>query len=134
LVTKASAHATKRVLHGGGGAQASQSDVTALSALLRGKHVLVVGDQKQVSPTAAFVSESRIRDLKQSLLASRHPYVEQLLPGRSIFDLAQTCFADARVALSQHFRCVPQCIAFSNEQVRIISIVIGKPGRPRSGR
>ena len=30
--------------------------------------------------------------------------------------LAQTCFADARVALSQHFRCVPQCIAFSNEQ------------------
>lgn len=96
--------------------EASQSDVTALSALLRGKHVLVVGDQKQVSPTAAFISEAVIRDLKRSLLASRHPYVEQLLPGRSIFDLAQTCYADARVALSQHFRCVPGCIAFSNEQ------------------
>ena len=96
--------------------EASQSDVTALSALLRGKHVLVVGDQKQVSPTASFIAESRIRELKQSLLASHHPYVEQLLPGRSIFDLAQTCFADARVALTQHFRCVPQCIAFSNEQ------------------
>ena len=46
---------------------------------------------------------------------SRHPFIEQLLPGRSIFDLAQTCFADARVALSQHFRCVPRCIALSNE-------------------
>ena len=96
--------------------EASQSDITALGALLRGKRVLVVGDQKQVSPTAAFISESRVRELKSSLLKSHHPYVEQLLPGRSIFDLAQTCFADARVSLSQHFRCVPACIAFSNEQ------------------
>ena len=54
------------------------------------RHVLVVGDQKQVCPVAVGVSENMIRDLKSSLLASRHPYVEQLLPGRSIFDLAQT--------------------------------------------
>ena len=137
--------------------EASQSDLTALPALLRGKRILVVGDQKQVSPTAAFVSEATIGKLKvrwhvrrgvgrnacsplpwclcaslplafapppprspprQARLfaaPSRHPFIEQLLPGRSIFDLAQTCFADARVALSQHFRCVPQCIALSNE-------------------
>ena len=38
------------------------------------------------------------------------------MPGRSVFDLAQTCFADARVALQQHFRCVPACIAFSNRE------------------
>lgn len=68
----------------------------------------------QVSPTAAFVSEARISELKAGLLSSRHPYVEQLLPGRSIFDLANTCYANARVALKQHFRCVPACIAFSN--------------------
>ena len=53
------------------------------------RHVLVVGDQKQVSPLAVGVSEGMVRDLKSSLLASRHPYIEQLLPGRSIFDLAQ---------------------------------------------
>ncbi|KAH8062656.1 hypothetical protein JL722_3583 [Aureococcus anophagefferens] len=96
--------------------EASQSDVAALPALLRGARVLVVGDQKQVSPTSAFVSEAAVRDLKRSLLASGHPFVEQVLPGRSVFDLAQTCFADARCALSHHFRCVPQCIAFSNAQ------------------
>lgn len=96
--------------------EASQSDITALPALLRGAQVLVVGDGKQVSPSAAFVSEGRIADLKAGLLTSRHPYVEQLLPGRSIFDLAQTCYADARVALRQHFRCVPGCIAFSNSR------------------
>eukprot|EP00966_Prymnesium_polylepis_P292461 6754099-Prymnesium_polylepis.2 len=46
-----------------------------------GKQVLIVGDGKQVSPSCAFVSEARISSLKASLL-SRHPYVEQLLPGR----------------------------------------------------
>ena len=37
--------------------EASQSDIGALPALLRGAQVLVVGDGKQVSPTTAFVSE-----------------------------------------------------------------------------
>jgi hypothetical protein len=40
----------------------------------------------------------------------------QVLPGMSIFDLSQTCFGGARVYLSAHFRCVPTCIAFSNER------------------
>ena len=95
--------------------EASQSDISALPALLRGAQVLVVGDGKQVSPTTAFVAESRIRQLQQGLLR-RHPYPDQLLPGRSLFDLVQTCYGDARVSLTEHFRCVPACIAFSNER------------------
>jgi len=35
--------------------EASQSDISALTALLRAKKVLIVGDDKQVSPTAAFI-------------------------------------------------------------------------------
>ncbi|KAJ8610159.1 hypothetical protein CTAYLR_008727 [Chrysophaeum taylorii] len=93
--------------------EASQSDACALPVLARGREVLVVGDHKQVSPTASFVAEKDIFDLRARL---RHPYKEQLLPGRSIFDLAHVCFADARVSLTQHFRCVPPCIAFSNDQ------------------
>lgn len=31
------------------------------------------------------------------MLRGRHPYVEQVLPGRSIFDLAQACGRDATV-------------------------------------
>lgn len=95
--------------------EASQSDITALPVIMRGAKLLVVGDHKQVSPTGAFISEAKIRELKARLFASRHPYVEQLLPGRSIFDLAQTCFADCRTSLLQHYRCVPACIALSNE-------------------
>jgi len=53
--------------------EASQSDVTALTALLRGARVLVVGDHKQVSPTAAFIKEDQIVELKARLFASRHP-------------------------------------------------------------
>ena len=39
--------------------EASQSDIGAMTALLRAKKVLVVGDDKQVSPTAAFIEEQK---------------------------------------------------------------------------
>ena len=86
--------------------EASQSDITALPALLRGKEVLVVGDGKQVSPSSAFIKEEQIKELKMTLV-KKHPYPDQLLPGMSIFDLAQTCFGGARLYLSEHFRCQP---------------------------
>ena len=51
--------------------EASQSDIGALPALLRGKKVLIVGDDKQVSPTGAFVEdELNPDDLKAA--AIRH--------------------------------------------------------------
>ncbi len=39
--------------------EASQSDITELPALLRGKKILVVGDDRQVSPTAPFVTQEK---------------------------------------------------------------------------
>ncbi|KAH8095962.1 hypothetical protein JL720_3299 [Aureococcus anophagefferens] len=94
--------------------EASQSDVAALPALLR--RACSSSATRSRCRRRRLCSEAAVRDLKRSLLASGHPFVEQVLPGRSVFDLAQTCFADARCALSHHFRCVPQCIAFSNAQ------------------
>ena len=44
--------------------EASQSDISALPALLRGLKVLIVGDDKQVSPTAAFIEEQKLRALR----------------------------------------------------------------------
>jgi hypothetical protein len=38
--------------------EASQSDITALPAILRGKKVLIVGDDKQVSPTPVGIEKS----------------------------------------------------------------------------
>lgn len=110
--------------------EASQSDASALLALLRGRRLLVVGDHKQVSPTAAFTAEADIAELRERLASTRHRFREQLLPGRSIFDLANTCFADARVALVHHFRLIQSprvlCLCLQrNEATMIRAMNIG---------
>ncbi len=95
--------------------EASQSDIWALPALLRGKKVLVVGDHKQVSPSAVGMQEQRIVDLFQRFLADR-PHASQMRPDRSIYDLAQVVFAGNSVMLKEHFRCVPPIIEFSKRE------------------
>ena len=53
--------------------EASQSDLWALPAILRGKKILIVGDDKQVSPDAGFIASQRIQELKDRFLADQ-PY------------------------------------------------------------
>ena len=94
--------------------EASQSDVTALPGILRGKQWFIVGDGKQVSPTEAFVSEEYIDNLRAAVPES--PFEESLLPGCSFFDLCSQAFPQGRAVLREHFRCAPEIIAFSNTQ------------------
>ena len=96
--------------------EASQSDVLALPVLLRAKQMLVVGDERQVSPTEGFVSEDRIAELSALVPTSVSPFQGEMLPGRSIFDLASVMFPKHRVVLTEHFRCAPQIISYSNAQ------------------
>lgn len=93
--------------------EASQSDLWALPALLRGKKVLVVGDDKQVSPDAGFVASTRIQELKDRFLSDQ-PYAAMLTPEKSLYDIASTVYAANKVMLREHFRCVPAIIAYSN--------------------
>ena len=93
--------------------EASQSDITALPSMLRGKQWLVVGDGKQVSPTESFTAESQIESLRASLPDS--PFRECFLPGHSFFDLCSQAFPVGRVVLSEHFRCAPEIIMYSNQ-------------------
>ena len=92
--------------------EASQSDITALPALLRGKKLLIVGDDKQVSPTAPFVEEKKLLQLRHNFLMDQ-PHQSLLLPGSSLFDLANAIFPGSRVMLQEHFRCVEPIIRFS---------------------
>ena len=92
--------------------EASQSDISALPAILRAKKLLIVGDDKQVSPTAAFVAEEKILQLKHNFLRGQ-PFAELLLPGVSIYDLANAVFPSQRIMLTEHFRCVEPIIRFS---------------------
>ena len=92
--------------------EASQSDVTELPALLRGKKILVVGDDRQVSPTAPFVTQEKIGQLRHHYLGEM-PYKGLLEPGDSIYDLMRAVFPNERLMLKEHFRCVEPIIRFS---------------------
>jgi len=92
--------------------EASQSDCTALPALLRAKKILIVGDDKQVSPSATFLTEEKIIQLKHNYLRSQ-PFGDLLLPGISLYDLANALFPSQRIMLQEHFRCVEPIIRFS---------------------
>ena len=92
--------------------EASQSDITVLPAILRAKKLLIVGDDKQVSPTASFFAEEKILQLKHNFLREQ-PFSELLLPGASIYELANAVFPGQRIMLTEHFRCVEPIIRFS---------------------
>ena len=93
--------------------EASQSDMWALPAILRGKKLLVVGDNKQVSPLAVGVGNATIQQLHNRFLRSL-PFGAVLSPDKSIYDLASVMFATDLVRLREHFRCVEPIIEFSN--------------------
>lgn len=95
--------------------EASQSDIWALPALLRGKQILVVGDHKQVSPSAVGMAEEKIKELMARYL-SHQPHGAQMTPDQSIYDLARVVFAGNSIMLKEHFRCVPAIIEFSNRE------------------
>jgi len=95
--------------------EASQSDIWALPALLRGQKVLVVGDHKQVSPSAVGTAEEKIKELVNRFLTNQ-PHGSEMTPDKSIYDLARVVFAGNSVMLKEHFRCVPAIIEFSNRE------------------
>lgn len=92
--------------------EASQSGIEALPALVRGKKLMIVGDDKQVSPTASFIEERKILQLRHTFLKGQ-PHASMMLPGSSLYDLANVIFPGRRVMLQEHFRCVEPIIRFS---------------------
>jgi very-short-patch-repair endonuclease/phosphopantetheinyl transferase (holo-ACP synthase) len=97
--------------------EASQSDLTALPAILRAQKVLVVGDDKQVSPEGVGLEEEKIRNLMGRFLAKQVDiYRPQMTPERSIYDLFKVVFAKSAVMLREHFRCVAPIIEYSKRE------------------
>ena len=93
--------------------EASQSDLWALPAIVRGAKILVVGDDKQVSPDGGFIDSQRISELRHRFLEEQ-PYGVEMTPEKSLYELAARVFAAEQVMLREHFRCVPPIIAYSN--------------------
>lgn len=96
--------------------EASQSDLSALPALLRAKKILVVGDEKQVSPDNVGLNLDKVEQIRNATLINQvQQYRAQITPDRSIYDLFKVIFADAQIMLKEHFRCVPEIIEFSRK-------------------
>jgi very-short-patch-repair endonuclease len=97
--------------------EASQSDLTALPSLLRASKVLIVGDDKQVSPEGVGLEEEKICSLMKRFLGNQvATYVPQMSPERSIYDLFKVVFARSSVMLKEHFRCVGPIIEYSKRE------------------
>jgi very-short-patch-repair endonuclease len=93
--------------------EASQADLNALIPIYMGKQVIVVGDHEQVTPLGVGQNSTLLANLRASMLQdipNSHLFDNQ----SSIYDIGRQSFGDA-IRLAEHFRCVPEIIAFSNQ-------------------
>ena len=92
--------------------EASQSDISSLAILYMGKKLVIVGDDKQVSPMAVGVQVDKMNVLKEMYIEGKIPNAHLYDAKTSIYDIAATTFQP--LMLHEHFRCVPEIIGFSN--------------------
>ncbi len=92
--------------------EASQSGITESLSLLRGKKALVVGDDKQISPT--LIGNTTVLTGLWQMHTHALPTRDALAWNNSLFDAARILFADQFVMLKEHFRCAEPIIAFSS--------------------
>jgi len=93
--------------------EASQCGPEALPLLYLGKRILVVGDDKQISPEAVGVDRSQIHRLMQDYLYD-FEHADSFDVENSLFAHGQIRFGN-RIPLREHFRCMPEIIHFSND-------------------
>jgi len=92
--------------------ESSQCDPTSLFALYLGRQTIIVGDDEQVSPVAVGEKADEVVKLINAYL-NGVPFKELYDGTTSIYDLAQIAFGGV-IRLTEHFRCAPDIISFSN--------------------
>jgi very-short-patch-repair endonuclease len=107
--------------------EASQAGLEASFLQYLAAKIVVIGDDKQVSPSAVGVDQQQLRDLANMYLATDPYRASWLDPKRSYFDEANMRFG-GRITLTEHRRCVPEIIGFSNrvayepEGIRLVPV------------
>ena len=92
--------------------EASQSDITALSIGYMAKKLIIVGDDKQVSPLAVGTETDKVNNLMEMFIKDVIPNSHLYELKTSLYEIAETTFQP--LMLKEHFRCVPDIIGFSN--------------------
>lgn len=93
--------------------EGSESNIFAISALIRAKKAVIVGDDKQVNHEASESSRREVQNLIDKHL-NGIPHSEWFDMWTSIHSTALRVFP-ARVMLRENFRSVPEIIGFSNK-------------------
>jgi len=94
--------------------EASQCGFEAIPLFYLSKKILIVGDDEQISPDPPGIPENAVHRLMEEFL-----YDFKFKPSFglhvSLFDHGKRLFGTHRIALREHFRCMPEIIRFSND-------------------
>ncbi len=94
--------------------EASQSWHDALLLKYLAKKMIIVGDDKQISPSIIGVNVDDIYKLNKKYLEPiEFEFADSLNEKNSFFDVAYIMFKET-ITLREHFRCMPEIIGFSN--------------------
>ena len=93
--------------------EASQSDLSSLILLYMAKKVIIVGDDKQVSPLDVGKSIDKINTLRTKYIEGKITNHDLYGLNSSLYSVASTTYQP--LMLKEHFRCVPEIIAYSNK-------------------
>lgn len=95
--------------------EASQAGFEALALLSLAEKTIIVGDDKQTSPENVGLDQAKVFGLLDDHLSSIPGYRMLFDPNNSLYDMANHQFS-GRIMLVEHFRCLPEIIAFSSRR------------------
>ena len=76
---------------------------------------IIVGDDQQTSPPMVGLDQEPVFRFISTHLSGIQNSAVLFAPGQSLYDVASAKFGEV-VTLTEHFRCLPQIIEFSNQQ------------------
>ena len=94
--------------------EASQCGFEALPLFYLGKKILIVGDDKQISPSGEFQNTTPINKLLDTYLYDFN-FKEYFDVNVSLFDHGKLRYGTRQIILREHFRCMPDIIRLSND-------------------
>jgi len=93
--------------------EASQSDISSLILLYMAKKVIVVGDDKQVSPSDVGVNIDKVNMFRRKYIKGKVANDDLYGVRSSLYSIVSTTFQP--ISLREHFRSVPEIIGYSNK-------------------
>jgi very-short-patch-repair endonuclease len=94
--------------------EASQCGFEAIPLFYLGKRIIIVGDDKQISPEPVGITLGATDRLMEEYLYDFKFKMSFDING-SLFDQGQLRYGTNRIPLREHFRCMPEIIRFSND-------------------